>query len=413
MISDALYDLAFQFSQTKLWKKLYDSQLFAVRHADGSIGYCCVMGMMSEYMALAVYPGEEGLDTYRKLGLDRSKMRALDAHENALAQHCAMVAFENKGDLRPREKKEVSAYCAARGLTPRGRRAYPQFQQCRPHCLPWYLDDPDDQAHLAEALEAAIEVDRRLATATPEALGFTEGPPFDRTIPLLEKIDGAYRWGEMALPEPLPVAYPSPDVADDLSAAKLAKITKRGGEWVCDVFMHMEPILREGSESLRGGEPKDAPFFPYLLLVLDSQTGMILSVETSKGPEEYAQDFAQVVIQLAVMGGKPARILVSNERAYALFARLAERMGAKLVMKPHIPLLEEIEMSFLERFSQEASETDDDKEQMLEILSDPKTLSEMPDALLIQLAQMAEMGGLPDGIVRLLQRECTRRGIPL
>jgi hypothetical protein len=215
MISDTLYDLAFQFRQTKLWKKLYDSQLFAVRHADGSIGYCCVMGRLGEFLALAVYPGEEGLDTYRQLGRDRSKMRVVESHEIALSQRCAMVAFENKGELRHREKKEVSAYCAARGLTPRGRKAYPQFQQSRPQCLPWYLDDPDDQAHLAEALEAAIEVSNRLMTATPEALGFTEGAPFDRTIPLLEKQEDAFRWGEMVLPEPLPVVYPSADASDD------------------------------------------------------------------------------------------------------------------------------------------------------------------------------------------------------
>ncbi len=35
-----VYEAAFGFKKTQLWKKLYDSQLFALRFADGGIGYC-------------------------------------------------------------------------------------------------------------------------------------------------------------------------------------------------------------------------------------------------------------------------------------------------------------------------------------------------------------------------------------
>ena len=38
-IPDSLYDLAFQYKETRLWKKLWDSELFAVKLDDGSIGY--------------------------------------------------------------------------------------------------------------------------------------------------------------------------------------------------------------------------------------------------------------------------------------------------------------------------------------------------------------------------------------
>ena len=42
-------------------KKLYDSQIFAIRHSDGQLSYCSVMGHSGDHLALALYPGESGL----------------------------------------------------------------------------------------------------------------------------------------------------------------------------------------------------------------------------------------------------------------------------------------------------------------------------------------------------------------
>lgn len=82
MIPDALYDLAFAFRKTKLWDQLYDTQLFAVGHSDGSVGYCSVMGRMREHLALGVYPGLPGLEAYRRMGKRRPSI------ETGL--HCAI-----------------------------------------------------------------------------------------------------------------------------------------------------------------------------------------------------------------------------------------------------------------------------------------------------------------------------------
>ncbi len=57
MIPGPLYEAGFKFRKTKLWQQLYDTQLFAVEHADGTTGYCCVMGKMGGHLALAVSPG--------------------------------------------------------------------------------------------------------------------------------------------------------------------------------------------------------------------------------------------------------------------------------------------------------------------------------------------------------------------
>lgn len=411
MIPDSLYDIALQFRKTKLWKRLYDSQLFAVAHSDGTIGYCCVMGMMGEHLALAVYPGAEGMASYRMMGRDRSAMSELEAMETALSQNCVMLSFENKDELRPRELVEVRAYCEARGISLRGRKAFPQFQRFRPHYFPWYVDDQKDQTHLYEALEAGLAASERLDETIPEGLGFTEGPPFNRRIPLLRKEKDVFVWDFIALPEPLPVVYPSPEARNDIALAKIARSKKRAGEWACDVFMHGNPMSDEKGESGSVEEPVNAPFYPYLLLIVDNKNGSVINVRLSENPEDYAEQFAQTVLEVAQNNGRPSRILVCNERTRALFQKLSAQLGAELVLKKRIPHLEEAEQGFLEHFNGGESSIDEDMEQLMEALRDPGAFAEMPDAVLMQLRQLEQAGALPNDVAGNVKRACEKRGL--
>lgn len=410
MISESLYDIAFQFKKAKLWNKMYDSQLFAVAHSDGMIGYCCAMGMMGEHLALAVYPGAAGMDSYRMMGKDRDEMSELETMETALSQNCVMLSFENKDELRPRELAEVRAYCAARGLSLRGRKAFPQFQRFRPHYFPWYITDETDQTHLYEALEAGLAVSAKLDETVPADLGFTEGPPFHRRIPLLRKENGGFAWETIPLPEPLPVVYPSAVLRDDIALAKLAKSKKRGGEWACDVFMHVDPMSTEEGADGAVAEPEDAPFYPYLLLIVDNKDGMVLGAQLSEEPEDYTETFAQAILKVAQKAGKPSRILVHNDRAYALFEKAAAQLGAELAREAHIPYLEEAEQGFLAHFEGDENPLDDEMEQFMEGLRDPELFPGMPDALLMQLQQMERMGVLPGDAAENVRRESKRRG---
>ena len=67
MATEKMYDLAFQYKAAKLWKLLYDDEVFAVKLPDGETGYCSVMGMIGQHLALGLYVGDEGYQSYRIL----------------------------------------------------------------------------------------------------------------------------------------------------------------------------------------------------------------------------------------------------------------------------------------------------------------------------------------------------------
>lgn len=57
---DQLYDAAFKYKKTGIWKKLWDNEIFAVRLNNGETGYICTMGKDSGLNALGVFIGDEG-----------------------------------------------------------------------------------------------------------------------------------------------------------------------------------------------------------------------------------------------------------------------------------------------------------------------------------------------------------------
>jgi len=322
-----------------------------------------------------------------------------------------MCSFEKKDELRPRELDEIRKYCDSHHLVLKGRNAYPQLQRFRPHYYPWYLDEAEDQTRLTEGLEACVEVSCRLEETTPEELGFTEGEPYGRYVPLLQKEDGAYRWSTILLPDPLPPAYPSPEVRDDITIVRLKKIKRQGGEWACNIMMHPQAVTDEARDEGLHDEPMNSPFFPYLLIFVDNQSDIVLNVHAASDPQDYAKEFMQTVLETMQANGKPSRILVLNERTRALFYHLAKHLETKVLMKKRIPYLEEAMASFYERFNNDDSDEDDQMNEILNVLADVEDLRRLPDELLRQLSQTALLGALPEDIADRLRKEHQRRGL--
>jgi hypothetical protein len=409
-MTEKLYDTALQYKKTKLWKQLVDTELFALKLSNGEIGYCSVMGELGEHVALGLYIGSGGLDSYRKLFHANEECNGIAQHEMMMSQNCLQCSFENKDELSPVEIEEAKKYAKTHGVTFRGKRAFPQFMRYEPARYPWRLKDDAEKQLLYEALSATLEVSERLRTTGKESLGFQEGIPYDHKVPFLERINDRYRWSTIELPAEQERKYPSPVVSDELLVAKLKKKKKPAMVWVCEVVMVPVPTSNEvAADGKIVTDPENAPLFPYTLLIVDSKSEKIISNEIVA---DYDRDAEKLLIALArsmVNDGVPSEIWVRDKRTEILLGQFAGQIGTKVKLHEDLPLLDEIEEDFMNQFCHDSC-SDDQAEKEMELFLetfmqlDDKTLMSMPRDLQMQMLEWERQGDLPGPVSARVRR---------
>lgn len=412
MLSDSLYASAFAVKKAKLWKKLSDTQLFAVRHSDSTISYCWVMGHTGQFYSLAFLLNESDLVSIDRI--HRQDDQPLLPHEQLelfCLQDCMSVSFVNKAELRDRDFPEISAYCKANGIQPRGAHAYPRFDRCRPPFIPWYLDDETDQRHMQEGLSAALDVARRLESETPEALGFRSGSPYAHSLPLLTATENGFVWSSIRPKQPSPPAYPAAVIADELAFARLNQARTSSGEWACMILLHNQPIVPSKELLEEGKEPRSAPFYPYTLMIVSMEDGQILELTLTHDPEDYVPSFVTAVLETARQYGKPTALCVQDDRTYDFLRPIAHALGIRLHREEAIePLCDALD-GYFERFyaPDDQMSFDDELDLFIEVLRNGEALRQMPQTLFKQVFALADKDVLPVDVFRAIQKEAQRR----
>lgn len=397
MILDTLYELAFAYKKTKLWKSIWDSEVFAVRLSDGKIGYISIMGAGGEYCALGLYIGEKGFDSFRTvITADEFMMSPFKYHETLMQQECLQCVFDNKDELSEEEQEEVKKYARAHGIRLAGRNAYPQFVKYQPNHYPWRLQTEQEQAYLCEALEAAIELARLLEGKIPGDLGVREINDKTRIIPMLEK-NGAYTLSTTELPKETAAEYPVPEISNDVGIAKLKK-AKRMGVWECEIIRVPEPV-QSGQD--------EVPVFPVLFLALENETDYILPVPPVADYEENPKELLDLFIEALLMQKIcPEELLVRDERTYTFAEGLAKKLGIKINICRELPSLDEAEYVFWEQFG---ADEEEEMEDMLALLDsilelDEEQLRSLPDVMAGQLEILINQHVLPPDMERKLEK---------
>lgn len=400
MYPDRLYDLALDYRKTKLWKALYDSEFFAVTLSNGQIGYCCVMGFLGEHIALALYIGNRGLDSYRLLqNMGCVEMNALKEQEWMVSQDCLQCAFECKEILSPRELAGIQRYAKPRRIVFRGANAFPQFVKYSPACYPWPVSEPVEIGFLCEALMATLEVSAKLAAKGKDCLGFTEGPAYDREIPLLTPTGDGFAWSRHRLPPEQAVGYPEPKLRDELLLRRLKQVKKHSGTWLCDIVMVPQPVA-EFSDDAGEANVESAPRFPYMLLTADQKTQTVFPGKMVSSYADGAEEMLTALGNHMLENGIPRQIQVVDQRTWTLLKDLVETLGIKLVLQQESDLLDDLEEEFFAYCSESEPDIEEEMQQMVETLlsADEDMLLSIPDELLQQLRLMERQGLLPKEI---------------
>ena len=233
----------------------------------------------------------------------------------------------------PEEIEEVRAYTKAHGIRLAGKNAWPQFERYRPHKMRWKVEDPEDREHLADALEAGIELGRLFAEdpAAAAELGFNDVRLGDiREVPLLRRNDGVYVIdGTASLPQPAEEDYPKGPAPDPDTVKKL-KSKFRKGAIECGVIWLPQPV-QEAEDQV--------PYYPVMLMAVQAHSGMVLPVEIVKDYDNDREELLSNFLRaLGTQKNLPKLWKVHDMRTYRLLDAAAESLGAKLELHDRMDL---------------------------------------------------------------------------
>lgn len=337
MYPDELYQLAFAFRKTSLWRSLGDGELFAVELPDGEIGYCCVRGFGGQEYALSLYVGEEGLDSFWACQDLAMGSNLLKAYEAALSRACLQCSFGNKERLNPEELLSVRAYASEHEISFRGPNAFPEFTNYYPARSAALVSQPEESRLLCAALDAALEVSRQVKSGNRVRLGFQRRYMHPSSIPLLARSGEGFVWDMHPLPNQS-AQYPEPSLQDELLMKRLKEAAERCDTWVCDAALVPCPMAeRKGA----------APIFPYTILAEICETRKFLPLGVVPDLKEGAETLLQKLGNRMLENQIPEEILVADRRTYALLKNLAKELDIKLTLQPDNDVLNELEDRFL------------------------------------------------------------------
>ncbi len=400
MASEKMYDLAFQYKATKLWKILYDDELFAVRLPDGETGYCCVMGMLGDHIALSLYVGEDGYLSYRELleaAIDPTDYIA--AGELLTYQDCLQCSFENKDMLSGEELEEVRRYAKVREKPLRGKNAFPQFTKYRPGRYPWHYDSEMDERRICEVLSAAIALEKLLQGHTKQELQLHSLREGFKAIPLLSRDGDRWIVNDTTLPE-VTRKYPAPVMRNEILTARLRRM-KKGGTWECGTMRLSTPVQEEDDM---------APYFPMVLVSIDRQEGHVFPPVITDGEDaaEIANKFAADLLTTAC----PKSIRAGDDRCFAILEDLCKKTGIRLTRENHLDALGEAMQALFFGHDQDEDENEGEmpSSEELEGFCDALMamrdgeLKQMPAHMVNMLLDMADWGLVPDKLARRLRK---------
>lgn len=305
---EELYDWAIEFKKLACWNWMYDVDVFGVVNPEtGEIGYCSVLGNLGEVFALNVYPGSEGLASWRLLYENADRMPDLDPTESQeifTSQQCLSMSYEDRAELDKRDLELIRKL----GLQFRGRNAWPMFRSYRPGYLPWFLSEAE-----VRFLRHAVQQTMLLAVRAVEEPDLLEPPEEGKYLVRVLR-DGGWvdTWQE---PAPLAERKLSP-VVNELQVAQLKRqIPVRRGTWEFDC-VRLPIVIEEG----------ERPYHPVGVVVME-KSGMAIAFE-ALAPGTLEKEVPRVFIAaLHNAEALPATLETRDKEAAELIGPIAAQLN--------------------------------------------------------------------------------------
>jgi len=250
-----LYDLMGKIKELRPWEWLEEQDIFAVEDPQTKeIGFVSVMGAIGEHYSITVYRGEEGLRRFwdfRDNYLENDDL----VFQKLIEIPQLQASFEDRDYLYDEDRKIIRRL----GLTFRGKQTWPVFRKYEPGFVPWFINDAEGQ-FLISVLEQTIDVSLRVK----EEGGLLY--PDNGDGYLLRRQTEA-DWQDFIWHEATNAAKQIDYVDDSGAFEKIKQLPTKEISIEMDLFMSPGAIHERDKK----------PYYPYLLVLLETDKGMIIS----------------------------------------------------------------------------------------------------------------------------------------
>jgi len=334
-----LYATAGRVKEMAPWEWMAEDDVFGIQNPESDeVGFVSVMGAGGEHFAAAVYPGADAL--YNFLYLHEEGEEGMEGEvgaERVLEIPQLQASFEDREHLRKEDRDVIKKL----DLKFRGANNWPMFRAYAPGMFPWFLTSSEAR-FLTAALEQLLDVAPRVRDDEDILYGEDDD---DFLVRVPRKENGRHVWEDKIIRVPEPekkTATPAPLDPQLLEALK--RLPKKGTALEMELTMLPMPVR----------EKKERPFFPYLLLIVDGQSGVILSTDMMQPQPSLEAMRAELPFKLAEamsqLGAIPHVVAVRTETTASLLAPLAAALGIQVKQSSKLPSLDAA-LKFMERMS--------------------------------------------------------------
>lgn len=319
-----LYELMQQVKELAPWEIMHEDDIFGVQIPEtGELGFVSVMGSLGEHLSVAIYQGQKSLNSF----WDMQEMGEKLTPEFILQIPQLQASLVDLEDITDQDRKTIKTL----GLKFRGKKDWPQFRGYRPSFIPWYIES-EEARMLIYGLEQLLNVAPR----------FEEDPcifsPTDYNNDYLMRVqeeDGQWKDTIWSAPEkekekPLELTVSM----DGLN--RLKRIMP--GEFVIEVDLYMMPEPVQDKKNER-------PFFPYMFMLADHNSGMILGMEMLTpvpSLEAMWKQIPDLIIKNFLKGAAPREIHLKNEMLAMIIEPLAGKVGFKVKRVSRLSAIESV-----------------------------------------------------------------------
>ncbi|HST52297.1 MAG TPA: hypothetical protein VLJ61_09845 [Pyrinomonadaceae bacterium] len=322
--SGTLFALAARIKELAPWEWMDESEVFGLQNPEtGELGFVSVMGMAGQHFAIAVYMGAEGLYGI----LDFASQETITNPEQLLDIPQLQASFEDRDTLDKQDRELIKRL----GLKFRGAGAWPMFRSYRPGFMPWFVT-AEETRFLAHALEQTLEVAPRVKNEPgilqPEN---DNGHGEIYLVRVPRRVDDGLVWEDKLMRVPPPEGESVRATLDADVLTLLRQLPQRQIEIEVDLFSLPAGMAERG----------ERPYRPYMLMMAEPSSGMIVGVELLKPDPSLAEMHGQIPSKLAEWLSKagvvPGRITARSGLVLDLIEPLAETLNIELYQADELP----------------------------------------------------------------------------